>query len=292
VSRIKSILAAAVAATAIVGGFAALAGAANAAPRVASSLHFTSNTFGEAGYYGNDDNATRYKYTQTTVIAQPSLVNLNGDTANGPGAVGTELCDPNNGFALQVGLWWDAANSRYDVSYNQGNTFQPATGADPCIQDGFVIPDISSTPQLVGPNAPTAVHISSGDQVALAIYFDPPSHFGHHHVVISACDLTQGFCRQYENSTYAPSTTMWEFGTGAVTNNTKLTAPAAIPLESFSNTKVTSYMSANPVPVGSVGPLGEANFVNTSFQTVMSPNGTLVTPGGSAFTLFEGSTSA
>lgn len=266
--------------------------AASAAPAVTSaSVPVTNNTAGESGYYANEDNATRFRYTQTTVTAQASLKNLNGLMPGSPGAVGTELCDPNTGYAMQVGLWWNG--TKYVVSYGTGK-FATNTFLDQCIQSEFVQNPLPSAPTLL-----TNLSINAGDQIALALYFDPRSHFGVHNVSISACDLTQSICRQYAGTFYTGSATMWEFGTGAVTNQPMLTAPAAIPLETFTNSRVTSYLDKPyaTVPVGAVRPLAEANFVNGSGQTVMSPNGSLspVIAGsgaaGSSFELFEGSTS-
>jgi hypothetical protein len=256
-------------------------------PSCADSINCTSNTaLGEAGYYGSDDNHTHYRFTETTVTASASLKDLNGLTsaANNEGAVGTELCDPNTGNVAQIGLFWDYTTSSYQVAYASG-TFSSLTAKDPCIDDGFADPTIESATTLLG-----NFTISQGDKVYVGVYYSPAKH---HYLEFGACDITQDVCRQAQVST--GNQEYWEFGTGALTNNSTLTAPASNLLEAFTGSEVTTYSGKGPVPVsdvagyGGLGGLTEAQFDNASSQVVMSPNDSL---SGSAFSLFEGSTSA
>ena len=69
-----------------------------------------------------------------------------------------------------------------------------------------------------------------------------------------------------------------------MTNSVLLTAPADNVLEQFTNTQVTCYSCKSSTAIGNVksvtgpGGLYEANFVNSSGQTEMSPNGSLTVP--------------
>jgi hypothetical protein len=263
---------------------------ANAAslPSCANNVSCTNNTtFGEAGYYGSDDNHTHYRFTETTVTASASLKNLNGLTQTSPdneGAVGTELCDPNTGDVAQIGLFWDYTTSSYRVAYAEG-TFSSLTAEDPCIDDGFENPAIESADTLLG-----NFTINQGDKVYVGVYYSPSRH---HYLEFGACDITQDVCRQAQVST--GSQEYWEFGTGALTNNGTLTAPASNLLAAFTGSEVTTYSGKGPISISDVagynglGGLTEAQFDNASSQVVMSPNDSL---SGSTFSLFEGSTSA
>lgn len=277
-------------AASIIGGLALAAAPAHAAslPSCANSINCTNNTAsGEAGYYGSDDNHTHYRFTETTITASASLRDLNGSTsaANTEGAVGTELCDPNTGYVAQIGLFWDVTTSSYQVAYSNG-TFSSLTAKDPCIDDGFQNASIESAATLLG-----NFTISQGDKVYVGVYYSPGRH---HYLEFGACDITQDVCRQAQ-VTGVPSVAFWEFGTGALTNNSTLTAPAANLLGAFTNDEVTIYSGKAPIPVSDVtgynglGGLTEAQFDNASSQVVMSPDDSL---SGSTFSLFEGSTSA
>lgn len=250
---------------------------------------------GEAGYYAADDGGTHYRFVETTVAASPALNDLNGE--NG-GAVGVTLCDPNTGYAVQLGLWDNSG--QFNVSYADG-TLPGSASSDPCIDAGFVDTSISSAPQLVGPHAPTTVTVNTGDLVYLAIYYDPTASHGHHTLVIDADNLTQGWSRQFQ--THISAKEFYEFGIGAVNNDgINLTAPAANLLETFNNDQISCYGCQTHFPISRVhtqgGPyvpgtgLREAQFVNSSSQVLMSPNGSLGGPPLSdTFSMFEGSTS-
>jgi hypothetical protein len=283
----RNILAAAGSAAILAGGMAlAGAGAASAAslPTCPGS-HCMSNPIGAAGYQGTDDNHTHYRYVQTVTTATPQLVNLNGDKATSPGAVGVELCDPNTGFAAQLGLIY--VGGTYQVI---GLTGYFSSAADPCIQNGF-LSYVQHVRFPLGLNG-----VSTGDQLQLAIWYAPwGRHF--HQLSFGVCDITSGVCRQaYTGTRYTQE--FWEFGIGAAATSQTLTAPADNAMDTFSSNMVTCYSCSHMVPITSVSPvnpygiggLTEAQFVNSSSQVTMSPNNSLSS--GNSFTVYNGSTSA
>jgi hypothetical protein len=294
-----------------------LAGLAFTAPASASqsAIRIQNNTAsltgaGVSGYGFADDNQTHFRYTQTTVVATPQLVQLNGTLASTEGSVGTELCDPNIGYAAQVGLLWDPNGAAlgvgsYRVFWAIGH-FASIAFADPCSQAGFVKLLNNSGPHssLACPTlfdcGSFNMAISQGDSVQLAIWYAPGHHLYLHQVSFSAADSNPvtGVARQaYSYGKYQLN--FWEFGDGAVNNNAVLTAPALNPLDTFSNDVVTCYSCTVQAPLGNVqsvtgfGGLTEYNYVNSSAQTIMSPNGTLAPYPSAvkAFSLFNGSTS-
>lgn len=297
--------AAAAVVTALLLGGVGLAGAmaSSASAAVAGVPVVNVQNSGEAGYMGADDGHTHYRFVQGQFTASQALVNLNGDATHGPGAVGVELCNENTNEAAQVGLWWNpAANSGqggYQVSYDLG--LLAGANDDNCIQSGFINPNIGSAPQLL---AHMTIH--TGDQILLAVYYDPTagtctpglpdarslgSHG--HELQFQATDLSQvNEHRSY--TTCVPATSFTEFGNGAVTNNVNLTAPALNLLQSTANDKVNFYSATKAsYPISQqkafygYGGLTEVQFVNSSGQTLLSPNGSLT---GASFSLFEGST--
>jgi hypothetical protein len=296
----------------LLGGGAIAAGTAQAAslPSCSTGYHCAnvspgSTGSGEAGYYGADDNHTHYRYVQTVVVANAHLANLNG---NQGGAVGVELCDPNTGNAAQVGLWWNHANSTYEVSYATPSNGALAANADPCVESGFILTSIGSAPVLAGGSSSSQgqEHIAQGDTILLALFYVPwprSPHYGQ--VSVGVMDLTAGWARQaYVSlpSVTADQAQFWEFGIGAVDNNgVNLTAPAGNPLETFDGSEVTCYSCRGPVPISDVqavpvdgftaGGLYEAQFVNGNSQVQMSASDSLAA-GSTAFTLYEGSTSS
>src|SRR6185437_9660822 len=90
------------------GGLGIAASPANAV----TGIGVSSNTAGVAGYYANDNGHTRFRDVQADTTVTPQIKNLNG-TSNG--ALGVELCDPNSGYAAQLGVWWNG--SQYQVVY-------------------------------------------------------------------------------------------------------------------------------------------------------------------------------
>jgi hypothetical protein len=235
------------------------------------------NHQGEAGYFVNDNGATRIRDAQSTLTVTPQIKNLNGLSPN-DGALGNELCDPNSGFAVQLGVLWDSSVPGFEVEYGYGTL---APNSDPCVQSGLIT-GINSHIHFM--NAPA---IAQGDVIHLDLYFNRFYRF----VKFSFCDTTQDFCRQA--SVHTGWQNFYEAGIGAVTNAPVLTAPAANFLDSFSGTSFNFYSSNtafNSIYVPAHWELKRADFINGSSQVVMSSNGSL-NNAGTAFTMFEGSTS-
>jgi len=275
-----------------------LTGAASAAslPSCATGSHCTTFTAGSpsltepggvAGYYGADDNHTHYRFVQTTVVAAPQLVDLNGPGSSAfyPATVGADLCDPNDGITAQISLgFW---NGKYQVGYYVGRGH---SAADPCTQDNFVAGTINvfRVGTLLGLNG-----ISAGDKVYLGIYYTPSGRHLHQ-LSFGACDITTGICRQ----AYTTQRTLefWEFGVGTFLPLSVLTGGAVNQFETFSATDVTCYACPHYVPISSVSPVNpfgagglyESQTANSSSQVVLSPKDTL---SGDTFTMWNGSTS-
>jgi hypothetical protein len=243
---------------------------------------------GVAGYYGADDGHSHFRYVQTTVVASPTLNNLNGVGTPDLGAAGVELCDENTGMAAQIGL------------YDNGGTFgvvyaSPADGTlsstfdDPCIEGGTIIPVASAHP-LFGANTPHAIH--AGDRLLLSVYYNPAGHFLHQ-LQFSVTDLSQvNEHRSVGLSVHAQSFS--EYGIGVVSNASSVTAALNNNVDTFTGDVVNCYSCTKPAfPIsqekafyGYAG-LSQVQFVNVSDQPEMSPSNSL---SGSAFTVFEGST--
>jgi hypothetical protein len=281
---------------AILAGGMALAGSASAAslPSCATGAKCVDNAAGLAGYYGADDNHTHYRYVQTVVSATPQLVNLNGNYSGyHQGAVGVELCDPNDfgqtgdlsgDFAAQISLGYTTAG--YEVRYNVG-FFAPT--ADPCVDSGFTTFQFQNGQPLL------LTGINPGDTLSLAIYYTPGGrHF--HQISFGVCDEQTGICRQaYNESPVAVN--FWEFGIGGFANHVTLTGGAINPSESFADNEVTCYSCTHMVPINDVQPvntlgvggLTEAQYVNLTSQPELTPKDSLASD--SSFELWEGSTS-
>ena len=274
--RIKSKFAAVSLALLAVGGLGFAASPANAV----TGIGVSANMAGESGYYVNDNGHTRIRDAQSTVTVTSQIKNLNGDTSANPGALGNELCDPNTGYAAQIGVWWDSAASKFKVSYGTGPL---ALANDPCIMSGFALP-LTSAPQLL-----SFSNINVGDVIHLDVFFQPSGYL--HYIKFNACDITQDICRQAK--VFTGWHDFYEAGIGAVTNETHLTAPANNLLDTFTQTSFNYYSSTSAINsiLSWHWELKEANFINSSSQVTMSPNDSL-TPDGKAFNLFEGSTSA
>lgn len=262
------------AAAALAAGVLLLLGVTWTAQADPAGVGITQNTAGEAGYYANDNGHTRFRDVRATVGITNQIRNLDG--AGGHGGVGVELCDPNTGYAIQLGVQWNGA--AFVVSYGHGILL---LNADPCIQSGLV----TSPPPVT--LAPLALHPVTGDQVSFEIYYNPSSHW----VTINSCDQTQDVCRQaHFNDGFK---NLYEFGIGAVSNGPLLTAPAANFLASFSSLAANYYSSNHflgSIFVPAHWNLKRSDWVNSSFQTIMSSNGSLDV-GGHGFSLFNGSTS-
>lgn len=256
----------------VLSGLALAAPAASADPVGVGVVH---NVKGEAGYYANDNGHTRFRDVQAQVGVTNGIKNLDG--AGGLGGLGVELCDPNTGYSVQLGVQWNG--SRFVVQYGHG-VLGDLSGSDPCIMSGLV-----SGPTTL---APVALNPAVGDQLSFEIYYNPTSHW----ITVNACNLTTDNCRQaHFNDGFK---NLYEFGIGAVSNGPSLTAPANNFLASFSHTAANYYSSNHfwgSINVPAHWNLKRSDWVNGSDQVVMSSNGSLDS-GGHMFSLFNGSTSA
>lgn len=283
-------------------GSAAILALAPALAASAASIPLVSNSAGLAGFYGNDDNHTHYRYVQTVVTASQDLVNLNGNASqtgggNRQGGVGVELCDPNDfgqtgdlsgDFAAQIALSWvgPAATGHFEVRYNVG-FFMPS--ADPCVQNGFTQFQFQNGQPLA------LTGINPGDVLSLAIYYTPGGHH-FHQISFGVCDQTNDTCRQAYN-TSPVAVNFWEFGIGGFADSVTLTGGPVNQSETFSDNDVTCYSCTHSVPINDVKPvntlgvggLTEAQYTNTTGQVELSPLDSLAS--NSSFTLWEGSTS-
>lgn len=232
------------------------------------------NLKGESGYAANDNGHTRFRYVQAQIGVTSQLKNLDGP--GGLGGAGVELCDPNTGYSVQLGIQW--TGTRFVVQYGHG-VLGDLAGSDPCIMSGLVSGPTPLSPIALNPNV--------GDQVTFNIYYNPHSHW----TTVNSCDVTQDVCRQTSfNDGYKQ---FWEFGIGVVSNGPILTAPANNPLAHFSHLAANYYSAThgwNSIYVPGHWNLRQVDWVNSSSQVIMSPNATLDN-GGHGFSMLNGSTS-
>jgi hypothetical protein len=283
----RKIALAAAATVALTLGGAAVANVANAATIPNINVTVGSSAGGVAGYYGADDGHTHWRYVQTVVTASPTLENLNGVSSSTLGAVGATLCNENTGQDAQIGLYDNAGV--YGVAYDAGTV--STSYDDPCIDAGLINPNITSAPQLLGH---LTGGISAGDKILVSIYYDPTSSgFGHHALQFSATDLTK--VNEHRSATLTiPAVSFTEYGIGVVSDAATVTAALNNNLEAFSSSDVNFYSATKPAfPISQekayygYGGLSQVQYVNTSDQPEISPNGSL---SGASFTVFEGST--
>jgi hypothetical protein len=256
-----------------VSGAAAWAGTALADP---PGIGVVANHSGEAGYFVNSNNHTRIRDAQATITANGHVVNLNG-TGNNDGGLGPELCDPNTGYADQLGLLWDGG--AFQVEYGYGTL---AANNDPCIQSGL-LQGLTSHLHLM--NIPA---VGLNDVLHFDLFFQPAGKI--HYTTFGVCDLTADWCRVAK--VFNGWHDFYEAGIGAVSNQATLTAPADNPLDGFSALSFNYYSSTRPINsiVSWHWELKRADWVNTSAQPIMSSNGTL-DPAGTSYQLSDGSTS-
>jgi hypothetical protein len=277
------------AATAIAGGALALGGTAVAHAATIPLINVTvgDSAGGVAGYYSADDGHTNWRYVQTTVTASPTLENLNGVSSSTLGAVGTTLCNENNGDDTQIGLYDNGGV--YGVAYDAGTV--STSYDDPCIDAGLINPNITSAPQLLGH---LTGGISAGDKILVSIYYDPTSSgHGKHELQFCATDLTK--VNEHRCATLSVGAVDFtEFGIGVVSDASTVTAALNNNLEEFTGSAVNFYSSTKPAePLTQTkayygyGGLSQVQYVNSSDQPEISPNGSLTS---TAFTVYEGST--
>jgi hypothetical protein len=281
---IRKIALAAAAVTALAIGGAV---AANAATIPTINVTVGSSAGGVAGYYGADDGHTHWRYVQTTVVASPTLENLNGVSSSTLGTVGVTLGNENTGQDAQIGLYDNAG--AYGVAYDYGTV---STGFDdPVIDAGLINPDILAAPQLL---SYLTGGIKTGDKILLSIYYNPASSgHGRHELQFSATDLSQ--VNEHRSATLNEHPISFtEYGIGVVSDAGTVTAALNNSLETFTSSDVNFYSSAKPaLPISdeqayhAYGGLSQVQYVNTSDQPEISPNSSL---SGAGFTVFEGST--
>ena len=255
---------------------------------------------GVSGYYGADDGHTHYRFVRTTVTASASLNNLNGVLSTSIGAAGAELCDENSGHAAQIGLYY--SNGKYGVAWAYGTLNNWAIYDDACVEGGLLAP-LSPTGPVPTPGVTGGVLLNSiaspirtGDQILLTVYYNPTGHWGLHQLQFGVTDLTQ--VNEHRSHTLSiPAEEFTEFGIGILSNASVITAPANNLVDTFSSDMVNFYSSTTPAyPIGNqhafygYAGLSQVQFVNSSTQVLISPNNTLAVPGGSSFSVFEGST--
>ncbi len=250
---------------------------ANAVP-VSAQINNTS--IGEAGYYANDNGQTRFRDVQATTKVLNTFKFLNGTES--PGGIGVELCNDNTNYAAQLGIQW--TGTQFQLAYNYGTLVDPTPGIqDPCAQDGLLNGGVGiQFPHPIVPNV--------GDVLKFEIFYQPKGFI--HYFQFKVTDVTQN--RTEVQKVLTAPHDLYEFGIGVLTNDAHLTAPANILLNSFTSTSANYYSSTkawNSINVPSHWDLEYAQLINSSSQVTLSPNNSL-NPQGTAFNLYEGSTSA
>ena len=296
------VLALAVAGTATLGLGIAAAAAAQAATPVVPVTNIPASTAlgGESGYYAVDNGHTRFRYVTATLDASTALVDLNGATS-ASGAVGVELCDPNTGYAFQLGVDAVPGATPGTTDYAVAAGYGTLTGTfeDDCIQGGLLSPTFpTSTTWTTTGTATTALiagqgtsqPIATGDPLDLSIYYNPNAK--HKTVEFSVCDANQTWgCRNPSTKTGARN--IYEFGVGGLTNAAGLTSPPLNLLTQFTSAAANYYSSNRgfgSIDVPGHWSLRQGVLVNASSQPIMSPDSSL-SSSGSEFDLYEGSTS-
>lgn len=124
-------IAAAAAAVLAAGGlFLATAGASVLAP--------VQNTTGEAGYYVQHWNNWHIRDAHASFAVTAAMMHLDSAAASSyPGAVGVELCDPDDGYSAQLGAVF--VGGQFELLAAHGNLDTTTTGGDPCVQNGVIV---------------------------------------------------------------------------------------------------------------------------------------------------------
>ena len=96
------------------------------------------NTAGEAGYYVQHWNNWHIRDAHATFAVTGAMMHLNGAAGSFPGAVGVELCDPDDGYSAQLGVTF--VGGQFEILAAHGN-LDTATlpGNDPCVQNGVIV---------------------------------------------------------------------------------------------------------------------------------------------------------
>lgn len=294
---IRSRLAALTAAALVTGGLAFAA----ALPASASIPQINNTHTGEAGYYVNDNGATRIRDVQATTVVQNTFKHLNGSGGElvQAGGIGVELCNDNTNFAAQLGIVWNDSTNAFQVEYGYGGLHDDPSVViqDPCAQDGLLNGGAlgSFTEPVTGIHGnvalfPHGIVPNVGDTLKFEIFYQPAGHF--HYFQFKVNDVTQN--RTEVQQVFAGWQNLYEAGIGVLTQANQLTGGPINLLNTFSGTSFNYYSSNHPfnsILVPAHWDLEQAQFINSSSQVTLSPNSSL-NPQGTGFSLFEGSTSA
>jgi hypothetical protein len=312
----------------------ALAAAATAAIAISAAgtadaaiLPPVQNQTGEAGYYVQHWDNWHIRDAHATFKITAAMEALNHD-ATFPGAVGVELCDPDNGYTAQLGVTF--IGNQFEILAAHGNLDTTSTGQDPCVQNGVIVTQDSNAGtavQLAGAvtyksnnsaiwsapaspvnigaatgdpvtwvvpnnrNQPSAEQagLTVGDTVTLDLYYNPTSSHGKNSLQFTTdvSSATGAFLgeNQYTDSKVKPQQ-FFEAAIGADNNGAPtLTAPATLPLVSFTDATFTNYTKSAVNKLNGGWGLTEAQTVNGASQVTMTPT----TAVGNTFSIFEGS---
>jgi hypothetical protein len=164
--RPRAVIAAGALAVIAAGGlFLANAGAAVLPP--------SQNLTGEAGYYVQHWNNWHIRDAHAVFAITPAMEDLNQTlvTSTYPGAIGVELCDPDNGYSAQLGLTF--IGGQFELLAAHGSLDTSSTGQDPCVQNGVIVTGDSNTEaavQLAG-----ATTFAAGGDVGGKIWATTPA---------------------------------------------------------------------------------------------------------------------
>jgi hypothetical protein len=141
------------------------------------------NTTGEAGYFVQHYQNWHIRDSHATFKVTAAMEALNHD-ATFPGAVGVELCDPDTGYAAQLGVTF--LGNQFEVLAAHGNLDASATGNDPCVQNGVIVTEdhlgdaavqlagsvdfkSSNNPIWSAPASPVNIGVAGGDPVTWVV---------------------------------------------------------------------------------------------------------------------------
>lgn len=254
----------------------------------------TQNSAGEAGYYVQEWNNWHIRDAHATFKITAAMEAMGGTAENGDiSAVGTELCNPNDGHAAQLGLVYQ--DGTFEV-LGQYGTLSIGTN-DPCVQSGVILP-VNDAIQLAGSTLigkPGNISDPSADELALGIgetvttdtYYNPTTHWVQ--FTVDVYSAAGSFLEERSFSQHIGFQNFYEGGIGV--NNTAapgLTAGATNPLVAFTDATFTNYnKSAVDKLVGGWDLVG-AQTVNSGDQVTMTPT----TPVGNSFSVLVGSESS
>lgn len=245
---------------------AAGAGITAASASVPQAVH--QDHSGIAGYYGNNNGSTRIRDAKATFTVTAEMEQLG--TAGG---IGVRLCNPNNDFALQDGLFWNG--SFFELAY--GGVF--LTGpSDACVTGGIVGPT-----EFPGNVNHVNLAIAIGDVITIETYYNPVTH----QVTFTATDVTQDATSQAHVTALAQN--FREAGVGVLDSNTALLVPPAVNLVvSFTSARFTNYNATSPgkciIVPGLFDTIG-VTALNPAANAVLVPSGVA---GCNSFTVSAG----